>query len=60
MLSRKLAPLILLPLILLFYTPIRAQNDDDKISIDSSIVVLNAYITDRSGNAVEGLDQKLF
>ena len=40
---------------------ISAQTDDDQtISIDSSIVVLNASITDASGKAVGGLNQKLF
>jgi Ca-activated chloride channel homolog len=39
----------------------RAQSDDDEIiSVDSSIVVLNATITDVSGKAVSGLTQKLF
>ena len=39
----------------------RAQSDDDQIiSVDSSIVVLNASITDASGKAVTGLAQKLF
>jgi Ca-activated chloride channel family protein len=60
MLFRKLVPLILLPFLLIFSLPVRAQKDDDKISIDSSIVVLNAYVTDSAGSAVEGLNQKLF
>ncbi len=60
MLFRNLLPLVLLPSFLLFCSTVHAQKDDDKISIDSSIVVLNAYVTDRSGAAVEGLDQKLF
>lgn len=39
----------------------RAQTDDDDIiSVDSSVVVANVYITDRNGQAVTGLDQKLF
>ena len=37
-----------------------AQKDDDVISVDSSIVILNALITDTSGKAVGGLTQKLF
>lgn len=38
-----------------------AQTDDDSlISVDTSIVVLNASITDTSGKAVGGLSQKLF
>jgi len=39
---------------------ISAQSDDDVISVDSSIVVLNVSITDASGKAVAGLPQKLF
>jgi Ca-activated chloride channel family protein len=39
---------------------ISAQTDDDVISVDSSIVVLNASITDASGKAVGGIDRKLF
>lgn len=37
-----------------------AQKDDDVIVVDSSIVVLNAYVTDANGNAVRGLERKLF
>ncbi len=37
-----------------------AQKDDDVINVDTSIVVLNASITDTSGKAVGGLTQKLF
>jgi Ca-activated chloride channel homolog len=45
----------------LFSITISAQNDDDEIiSVDSSIVVLNASITDASGKAVGGLTQKFF
>lgn len=36
------------------------QTDDDVISVDSSIVVLNASITDASGKSVNGLPQRLF
>ncbi len=40
---------------------LNAQTDDDEIiSVDSSIVVLNATITDASGKAVGGLGQKYF
>ena len=51
-----------LPLLLSVAFPIHllAQNDDDVISVDSSIVVLNASVTDASGKAVLGLDRKLF
>ncbi|CAN5332865.1 hypothetical protein BH10ACI3_BH10ACI3_05710 [soil metagenome] len=50
-----------LVLLLLFAQYISAQTDDDKvISVDSSIVVLNASITDPSGKAVLGIPQKSF
>lgn len=51
---------ILLPLtfvILLFSFSISAQDDDDVVSVDSSLVVLNATITDPSGKHVAGLKQ---
>lgn len=37
-----------------------AQTNDDVINVDTSIVVLNASITDASGKAVGGLGQKFF
>ncbi|MFN0138511.1 MAG: VWA domain-containing protein [Pyrinomonadaceae bacterium] len=37
-----------------------AQNDDDIITLNSSIVVLNAAVTDAAGKAVAGLAQKQF
>ncbi len=37
-----------------------AQKDDDVISVDSSIVVMNAAVTDASGRSVGGLAQKQF
>lgn len=46
--------------ILIFPTYLLAQKDDDVISVDSSIVVMNAAITDSSGKAVSGLTQRQF
>lgn len=37
-----------------------AQKDEDTITVDSSIVVINAAVTDSSGVAVRGLEQKYF
>lgn len=37
-----------------------SQNEDDVISVDASIVVLNVAITDANGKAVLGLNQKQF
>ena len=52
-----------LPAILLFafaiYTPAQ-KNDDEVISVDSSIVVMNAAVTDAAGKAVTSLNSKLF
>ena len=43
-----------------FVINISAQNDDEVITVDSSIVVINASITDASGKALGGLSQKYF
>ncbi|MEO6654735.1 MAG: VWA domain-containing protein [Pyrinomonadaceae bacterium] len=52
--------LFLLLLASFFTINISAQNADDVIIVDSSIVVLNASITDPAGKAVAGLGPKLF
>lgn len=43
-----------------FVINISAQNDEEVITVDSSIVVINASITDASGKALGGLSQKYF
>ncbi|MGC2237668.1 MAG: hypothetical protein WA584_16010, partial [Pyrinomonadaceae bacterium] len=43
-----------------FSNSISAQDDDEPINVESSIVVVNAAITDSSGKAVSGLKQPLF
>jgi Ca-activated chloride channel family protein len=43
-----------------FSNTIFAQDDDEPINVESSIVVVNAAITDSSGKAVTGLKQTLF
>src|SRR5215204_3030489 len=43
-----------------FLFSIHAQDDDDVVKVDSSIVVLNATITDAAGNHVSGLRQNQF
>ena len=50
--------LTFLILVLSFATA--AQNDDDVVTVDSSIVVVNATITDSSGNHVSGIKQNQF
>jgi Mg-chelatase subunit ChlD len=45
---------------LLITTPARAQNDEDVIKVDSSIVVVNATVTDAKGVPVAGLKQSNF
>ena len=37
-----------------------AQGEDETIKVDSSIVILNAAVTDASGKAVRGLDRSKF
>ena len=37
-----------------------AQGEDETIKVDSSIVILNAAVTDASGKAVRGLDRNKF
>lgn len=39
---------------------VRAQDDDNVVSVESSLVVLNAKITDRSGRHVPGLTKSQF
>jgi Ca-activated chloride channel family protein len=47
-------------LILTFSFAIAAQDDNDVVTVDSSIVVVNATITDASGNHVSGIKQNQF
>jgi len=51
---------ILLSLAVLLFTINAFSQNDDVISVDSSIVVMNAAVTDQAGKAVGGLNQKLF
>lgn len=44
----------------LFIIPISAQDDDEVISVDSSLVILNASINDAKGNPVTNLKQNQF
>ena len=50
----------ILPALFLLTLNCNAQTDNEVISFDSSIVVLNASITDTSGKAVLGIGQKYF
>src|SRR5688572_17165004 len=47
-------------LLFLISTLTFAQDDDDVVKIDSSVVVLNATISDADGNHVSGLRQSQF
>jgi Ca-activated chloride channel homolog len=51
-----------LSLLILFclFVSVRAQDDDEIINVDSSMVVLNATITDLRGKSVTGLKQNQF
>ncbi len=44
----------------IFSLQIAAQDNDDLITVDSSIVVVNISVLDSGGRAVSGLEQKLF
>ncbi|HQU84744.1 MAG TPA: VWA domain-containing protein [Pyrinomonadaceae bacterium] len=50
----------LLTAFILLSIMVQAQDDDDTITIDSSLVVLNASITDAKGNPVTNLKQNQF
>jgi Ca-activated chloride channel homolog len=52
--------LVLIAGFCLVSTSIFAQNDDDVIKVDSSLVVLNATITDSNGKPAANLKQNLF
>jgi Ca-activated chloride channel family protein len=58
MMTSHILPIALLTLLTFQIT--YAQNDDDSIKLDSSIVVLNAAVTDSASKAVSGLRQKQF
>jgi Ca-activated chloride channel family protein len=62
LLNRKsfLVSRFLLVFLLCFVVRISAQNDDDVITVESSIVVLNATIADANGKPVTGLKQMQF
>ena len=53
-------PAILLLTVFVGSFVICAQDDDETIKVDSSIVVLNVSVTDAAGKAVHGLDTKQF
>lgn len=58
--QKLLYALLFLLILLNFSAPISAQNDDEPISVESSIVVVNAAVTDSSGKFVANLKQPLF
>src|SRR5437868_15333568 len=58
--NRSLGIILFILFCSLFALNISAQKEDETISVDSSIVVLNATITDAAGKAVTGLTQKQF
>ncbi|MEP6786834.1 MAG: VWA domain-containing protein [Acidobacteriota bacterium] len=51
---------LLLSLVVLLFTINAFSQNDDVINVDSSIVVMNAAVTDQAGKAVSGLNAKLF
>lgn len=52
--------LLLFAAFLFFSDTIKAQDDDDVIKIDSSLVVANAIVTDAKGKPVSGLNKTNF
>ena len=58
----KLSPkfLILLLMFGCFLLPVFAQNEDEVINIESSVVILNAAVSDTGGRTVSGLKQSQF
>ncbi len=60
--SRRIFFLFLLVTLFLqlFTTHLLAQNDDDEISVESSLVVLNALVTDKNGKTLRGLKKNEF
>ena len=51
---------VVLFLFTLFSVSVLAQGEDDVVTVDSSLVVVNASITDASGNYIPGLKQNQF
>lgn len=58
--NRSRQPFIFILFFFLSVTAFAQKDDDSVITVDSSIVVMNASITDASGKAVTGLTQKYF
>src|SRR6187549_699063 len=58
--SKLSRPLFLVLLVFIFSFSIAAQDDDEVVKVDSSIVVVNATITDGSGIHVSGIKQNQF
>lgn len=52
--------LILLLMFGCFLSPVFAQNEDEVINIESSVVILNAAVSDTGGRTVSGLKQSQF
>jgi Ca-activated chloride channel homolog len=60
MLLSRIRVTVLLALLFSIVFSASAQNDDDVVTVDSSIVVINATVADASGNHVSGLKQDQF
>lgn len=53
-------PLLIATILLAFSFSLIAQDDDDVIKVDGSIVLVNVAVTDANGSAVLGLGEKHF
>ncbi|CAN5343531.1 hypothetical protein BH20ACI1_BH20ACI1_03640 [soil metagenome] len=60
MINLSLKLLLLLLIFGCFFVPVAAQEEDEIINIESSVVILNAAISDSSGRIVSGLKQSQF
>src|SRR3712207_3758145 len=56
----KLSRFVFLPLLILFFSTFSFAQDDDIIRVDSSLVILNATITDAKGKPITGLKKEQF
>src|SRR5690349_10571755 len=59
-LASKLGIILLSALVFAFPVFAQVEDDDDPVQVDSSLVIVNATITDAKGKPVSGLKQNQF
>ena len=59
---KKFSSKLLMLLLILgcFLLPVFAQDEDETINIESSVVILNAAISDNNGKLISGLKESQF